>query len=107
MADKKQMVEQSEDIGTLIGLVASQEYSDASSLVNDLLNARVAATLDEYKQHVAHNLFAPSLTEEKEEDKDEDDDKDEKKDDKKDDDKDDEDSDEDEDDEDKDDKKDK
>lgn len=78
MSNKRQVIEQSEDIGTLIGLVANQEYADATNLVTDLLNTRVTASLDEYKQHVAKNLFAPSLTEEKDEDKDEDEDDDNK-----------------------------
>jgi hypothetical protein len=81
MADKKTVIEQREDIGTLIGLVAGQEYSDATGLATDLLNARVAASLDEYKQHVAKNLFTPApLAEEDEKDKE--DEKEEKEDDK-------------------------
>lgn len=73
-----------ESIGTMIGFVANQNYADATTIIQDLLNQRVVSALDEYKQSVAQNLFAPSmeLSEEKDDDKKEDEKDDKKEDDK-------------------------
>lgn len=71
---KKRLHENIEALTPLLGLVADNNYSDASALVQDVLNARVVAALDDYKQSVAQTLFAPSLNEEKkDDDKDKDD----------------------------------
>ena len=76
---KKVQEETQAAISDMIGLVANKNFSDASSLVTDLLNQRVSGALDDYKQQLAQSLFTPAveLTEEKDED-DEDEDKDEK-----------------------------
>lgn len=57
---KKTMKEDSEQLGSMVALVANQNYAGATEILHDLLNQRVIDTLDDYKKTVSKNLFAPS-----------------------------------------------
>lgn len=54
------MTDQFVPIADAITLVANQQYSDATNIVNDLLSARVLDALAVQKQSIAQTLFAPS-----------------------------------------------
>lgn len=58
-AKKKTMAEDTEHLGTMVGLVANHDFAGATEIVHDLLNQRVVGALDEYKRTVAQNLFSP------------------------------------------------
>lgn len=58
--EKATMKEEIEHLNNLIGLVANQEYADATVLTHDLLTQRITGALNDYKQTVARNLFVPS-----------------------------------------------
>lgn len=66
-AKQKSLHEDTEHLGSLIAMVANQEFSGAADTINDLLNTRVVNALDSYKQSVAKNMFGmeapPSLEE--------------------------------------------
>lgn len=46
-------------IGDVITLVANDQHSEATSIVNDLLSARVLDALQDHKQDIAKALFVP------------------------------------------------
>ena len=54
------MREQFSPMGDVITLVANQQPGEATSIVNDLLGARIADALQSRKQDIAKSLFAPS-----------------------------------------------
>jgi len=61
------MAEQSTAIGDMITLVANHQPGEATSIIDDLLSARVVDALQTQKHEIAQTLFAPSadaLTEE-------------------------------------------
>jgi hypothetical protein len=55
----KMMKEDFAPIGDVITLVANDQRSEATSIVNDLLSARVLDALQGHKQDIAKSLFAP------------------------------------------------
>jgi hypothetical protein len=61
--EKKQGVNMNEDfaaIGDVITLVANEQPGEATTIINDLLGARIADALQSHKQDIAKSLFAPS-----------------------------------------------
>lgn len=54
------MNEQFAPIGDVITLIANQQPSEATGILNDLLGARVTEALATRKQEVAQSLFVPS-----------------------------------------------
>lgn len=57
---KKILGEDSAPISDVITLVANDQHAEATSIVNDLLSARVLDSLQAHKETIAHSLFAPS-----------------------------------------------
>jgi len=60
---EKKVSEQWAPIGDVISLIASQQPGEATTILNDLLGARVSESLAARKQEVAQSLFAPSAEE--------------------------------------------
>ena len=58
-AHEKTMSEDTDHLGTMVGLVANHDFAGATEIVHDLLNQRVVSALDGYKKTVAQNLFSP------------------------------------------------
>lgn len=57
---EKPMNEDFAAIGDVITLVANDQPGEATSIVNDLLGARIADALQSHKHDIAKTLFAPS-----------------------------------------------
>lgn len=57
---EKPMNEDFAAIGDVITLIANEQPGEATSIVNDLLGARIADALQSHKQDIAKTLFAPS-----------------------------------------------
>lgn len=57
---EKPMNEDFAAIGDVITLIANDQPGEATSIVNDLLGARIADALQSHKQDIAKSLFAPS-----------------------------------------------
>lgn len=61
-AKQRTMKEDTEHLGTVVALVANQDYSAATEMVQDILNQRVVGALDSYKKDVAQSLFTSGVS---------------------------------------------